>query len=196
MIVHTLAGARAETGSRGRGNEVTQADGLSGLKALGVRDLNYRLAFLACNVKACNKKVGFGLCVVKCIGIDFRACFNKAAFVLVRVSIRQHGYLCVFQYGGIDTRADDELTAEKVKVQMGDTHWQKVYDMSRDKNLYANMCQSLFPTIHGNDEVKRGILLMLLGGVAKETGEGTHLRGDINVCIVGDPSTAKSNFLK
>merc|ERR1712179_687279 len=42
----------------------------------------------------------------------------------------------------------------------------------------------------------RGILLMLFGGVPKSTGEGTSLRGDINVCIVGDPSTAKSQLLK
>ena len=102
----------------------------------------------------------------------------------------------VWQYGGIDTRSDEGLTAEFIKKQMTDTEWQKVYEMSKDRQLYSNLCSSLFPTIHGNDEVKRGILLMLLGGVAKETGEGTHLRGDINVCIVGDPSTAKSNFLK
>lgn len=50
--------------------------------------------------------------------------------------------------------------------------------------------------LSGNDEVKRGILLMLFGGVPKTTMEGTSLRGDINVCIVGDPSTAKSQFLK
>ena len=48
----------------------------------------------------------------------------------------------------------------------------------------------------GSDEVKRGILLMLFGGVPKVTVEGTRLRGDINVCIVGDPSCAKSQFLK
>ena len=48
----------------------------------------------------------------------------------------------------------------------------------------------------GNDEVKRGVLLMLFGGVPKVTTERTHLRGDINVCVVGDPSTAKSQFLK
>ena len=36
----------------------------------------------------------------------------------------------------------------------------------------------------------------MFGGVAKETTEQTHLRGDINVCVVGDPSTAKSQFLK
>jgi len=49
--------------------------------------------------------------------------------------------------------------------------------------------------IYGNDEIKKGILLMLFGGVPKKTLEGTSLRGDINICIVGDPSTAKSHFL-
>lgn len=41
-----------------------------------------------------------------------------------------------------------------------------------------------------------GIMLMLFGGVAKATGDHTTLRGDINICVVGDPSTAKSQFLK
>lgn len=44
--------------------------------------------------------------------------------------------------------------------------------MSRDRNLYNNLITSLFPSIHGNNEVKRGILLMLFGGVAKTTIEG------------------------
>lgn len=117
------------------------------------------------------------------------------------------------------------MTAEAVKKQMTAEEWQKVYDMSQDKNLYQNLCSSLFPTIHGvywnkclfitlhafwslwwwtnycyhlvgNEEVKRGILLMLFGGVPKITLEKTNLRGDINICVVGDPSTAKSQFLK
>ena len=41
------------------------------------------------------------------------------------------------------------MTAENVKKQMTDEEWQKVYDMSKDKNLYQNLCSSLFPTIHG-----------------------------------------------
>ncbi|KAF6718435.1 Zygotic DNA replication licensing factor mcm6-A [Oryzias melastigma] len=86
--------------------------------------------------------------------------------------------------------------AESIKSRMTEKEWEKVFEMSQDKNLYHNLCTSLFPTIHGNDEVKRGILLMLFGGVPKTTMEGTSLRGDINVCIVGDPSTAKSQFLK
>jgi DNA replication licensing factor MCM6 len=48
----------------------------------------------------------------------------------------------------------------------------------------------------GHEIVKKGVLLQLLGGVHKQTPEGINLRGDINVCIVGDPSTSKSQFLK
>lgn len=68
--------------------------------------------------------------------------------------------------------------------------------MKNQPRLYQRMVSSIAPTVYGHDEVKRGVLLMLFGGVHKETKEGISLRGDINVCIVGDPSTAKSQFLK
>lgn len=48
----------------------------------------------------------------------------------------------------------------------------------------------------GHEIVKKGLLLQLMGGVHKQTAEGMNLRGDINICIVGDPSTSKSQFLK
>ena len=60
----------------------------------------------------------------------------------------------------------------------------------------CNMSFNVTVTSSGSDEIKKGVLLMLFGGVAKKTIEGTSLRGDINLCIVGDPSTAKSQFLK
>ncbi|XP_076456168.1 DNA replication licensing factor MCM6-like isoform X2 [Babylonia areolata] len=152
----SLAGARAESSMRVKGGgEGFEAEGVRGLKALGVRDLTYRMAFLACNVTPSASRV----------------------------------------LGGRELR-EEELTASMIKERMTKEEWQTVYDMSQDKNIYHNLCTSLFPTIHGNDEVKRGILLMLFGGVPKVTTEGTHLRGDINVCVVGDPSTAKSQFLK
>ncbi|KAJ7345811.1 hypothetical protein JRQ81_001761 [Phrynocephalus forsythii] len=147
-------GVRAETSSRVTGKEGYEAEGIRGLRALGVRELSYKLVFLACYVEPTNPR-----------------------------------------FGGKELR-DEEQTAESIKNQMSVEEWEKVFEMSQDKNLYHNLCTSLFPTIHGNDEVKRGILLMLFGGVPKTTSEGTSLRGDINVCIVGDPSTAKSQFLK
>jgi DNA replication licensing factor MCM6 len=68
--------------------------------------------------------------------------------------------------------------------------------MRSSEHLYQKMVESICPAISGHNDVKRGVLLMLFGGVHKTTGEGISLRGDINVCIVGDPSCAKSQFLK
>jgi len=45
------------------------------------------------------------------------------------------------------------------------------------------------------DDVKKGILLQIVGGTHKSS-KGSKLRGDINICLVGDPGTSKSNFLK
>ena len=68
----------------------------------------------------------------------------------------------------------------------------------KEERKKAMICKPIVcaASASGSDEVKRGILLMLMGGVPKTTTEGIRLRGDINVCIVGDPSTAKSHFLK
>ena len=50
-----------------------------------------------------------------------------------------------------------------MKSKMTSDEWESVYKMSQDKNLYSNLITNLFPTIHGNYEVKRGIMLMLFG---------------------------------
>merc|ERR1719507_1375065 len=92
--------------------------------------------------------------------------------------------------------SSEEASPQTIKERMSPAEWNTIYKMSQDRNLYQNLINSLFPTIHGNEEVKRGILLMLFGGVGKTTHEMTKLRGDVNICIVGDPSTAKSQLLK
>lgn len=53
-----------------------------------------------------------------------------------------------FKFGGKDLDGDD-VTAETIKKQMTDQEWQKIYQMSKDKNLYQNLINSIFPTIHG-----------------------------------------------
>lgn len=72
----------------------------------------------------------------------------------------------------------------------------KIETMGQDPHLLDNLSQSLFSSIYGSEDVKRGVVLQLLGGVSKFTPTGTKLRGDINICLVGDPSTAKSQMLK
>ena len=68
--------------------------------------------------------------------------------------------------------------------------------MSRDPELYAQLCRSIAPSIFGSENVKRALACLLFGGARKQLDDGARLRGDINVLLLGDPSVAKSQFLK
>lgn len=60
----------------------------------------------------------------------------------------------LLQFGGKEIR-EEEQTAESIKSQMTEKEWEKVFEMSQDKNLYHNLCSSLFPTIHGQASSQR-----------------------------------------
>jgi DNA replication licensing factor MCM3 len=77
-----------------------------------------------------------------------------------------------------------------------DTDIRNINKIAKDKDVFELMSKSLAPSIYGYDYIKKAILLMLLGGVEKNLENGTHLRGDINILMVGDPSTAKSQMLR
>jgi DNA replication licensing factor MCM6 len=146
---------RDNRGSRTDGGVASQ--GVSGLKVLGVRDLQYKTAFLACMVQN-NESRGSGA--------DVR--------------------------GDLADGEDQESFLNSLTKQELD----ELKLMANMDHMYQRLVQSIAPTVYGHDIVKKGILLQLLGGVHKQTPEGIHLRGDLNVCIVGDPSTSKSQFLK
>ncbi|OBT91706.2 MCM DNA helicase complex subunit [Pseudogymnoascus verrucosus] len=77
-----------------------------------------------------------------------------------------------------------------------DTDIRNINKISKKKNVFELLSQSLAPSIYGHDYIKKAILLMLLSGMEKNLDTGTHLRGDINILMVGDPSTAKSQLLR
>lgn len=66
----------------------------------------------------------------------------------------------------------------------------------RTPNVYDHLATSIAPEIFGHLDVKKALLLLLVGGVTKSVGDGMKIRGDINVCLMGDPGVAKSQLLK
>ena len=70
--------------------------------------------------------------------------------------------------------------------------------LSQHPNLYQILSRSMAPSISGSYtvDIKKALLCLLMGGSRKRLPDGISLRGDINVLLLGDPSTAKSQFLK
>ncbi|RVW43691.1 DNA replication licensing factor MCM5 [Vitis vinifera] len=65
-----------------------------------------------------------------------------------------------------------------------------------EADAYKRICSKIAPSIYGHDDVKKAVACLLFGGSRKNLPDGVKLRGDINVLLLGDPSTAKSQFLK
>ncbi|ROT41129.1 MCM-domain-containing protein [Sodiomyces alkalinus F11] len=73
---------------------------------------------------------------------------------------------------------------------------QAIRKLSRDPAIVDKIINSIAPSIYGHADVKTAVALSLFGGVAKVGKGGHHVRGDINVLLLGDPGTAKSQVLK
>lgn len=72
----------------------------------------------------------------------------------------------------------------------------RMTELEQSGQLYEYLSRSIAPEIFGHLDVKKALLLQLIGGVTKEMGDGMRIRGDINICLMGDPGVAKSQLLK
>jgi len=71
-----------------------------------------------------------------------------------------------------------------------------IQKLAHDPRIGKRIIKSIAPSIYGHDDIKTAIALSLFGGVPKDINRKHRIRGDINVLMLGDPGTAKSQFLK
>lgn len=153
-------GIKVESRRDNNNRRVTElgSEGVTGLRALGARDLTYKMCFLGYFVRPNEAK-------------------SKSS------------------YSNLNGEEEFESVEQYLQTLTPEDR-QELNMMKNDPMLYSKLINCIAPHVFGHEEIKKGLILQLLGGVHKVTPEGINLRGDINVCVVGDPSTAKSQFLK
>ncbi|KAH9654541.1 DNA replication licensing factor MCM5 [Citrus sinensis] len=73
---------------------------------------------------------------------------------------------------------------------------EKFKKFASQPDAYKTVCSKIAPSIFGHDDVKKAVACLLFGGSRKNLPDGVKLRGDVNVLLLGDPSTAKSQFVE
>lgn len=150
--------------------------GLPGLKPQSVKE------------SARGSELSSGVTGLKSLGV--RDLTYKLAFGACHVASM------VNKAGGNEQLEVDLNDQEVFLTSLSDAEVLQLKEMVKDEHIYDKLVNSIAPAVFGHEVIKKGILLQLLGGVHKQTVDGINLRGDINICIVGDPSTSKSQFLK
>lgn len=166
---------RDSTNAPRGGDSGAGGSGVSGLKALGARDLTYRLAFMACMLTPDTSTPGQSTAQLNGQADNILASLGQAA--------------PLDSGTGEDAQAAYLATLSQAEID-------QLREMVHMPNIFMRLVDSIAPMVYGHQVIKKGLLLQLMSGVSKSTKEGMALRGDINICIVGDPSTSKSQFLK
>ncbi len=91
----------------------------------------------------------------------------------------------------LDILSAEIKTQEYEEVTISEEDEAEIIEASRDPSLFKRIVASISPTIYGYDSEKEAIALQLFGGVHKSMDDGTKIRGDIHILLVGDPGVAK-----
>uniref|UniRef100_A0A0L8I367 DNA replication licensing factor MCM5 n=1 Tax=Octopus bimaculoides TaxID=37653 RepID=A0A0L8I367_OCTBM len=92
----------------------------------------------------------------------------------------------------VDTQGDSKTTS----LQITPEDEEELVNLANSPNLYDIIAKSIAPSIWGSLDVKKAIACLLFGGSRKRLPDGLTRRGDVNLLMLGDPGTAKSQLLK
>ena len=88
----------------------------------------------------------------------------------------------------------DARTVDRIAMSSEDE--KQIISLASMPDAYDKLVASFAPHIYGHEIIKESILLLIVGSVTKKLADGSNRRGDINIFLVGDPGTAKSEMLK
>lgn len=90
----------------------------------------------------------------------------------------------------------EPLEQEFEELELSEEDEEKILELSKDPHIHDKIINSTAPSIKGHRDVKEAIALQLFGGTVQQLEDGTRLRGDLHILIVGDPGIGKSQILK
>jgi len=98
------------------------------------------------------------------------------------------------EYLGGRAGSKDTRSIERITISTDDER--QIRTIASKPDAYEKLIASFAPHIYGHEPIKEAILLLIVGSVTKRLEDGSTRRGDINILLVGDPGTAKSEMLK
>ena len=90
----------------------------------------------------------------------------------------------------------DKTSRRIEREQISPEEEKMIIALSKNSDIYERLIDSYAPHITGHEIIKESILLLMAGSTQRQLNDGSKIRGDINIFLVGDPGTAKSEMLK
>merc|ERR1719394_2059630 len=87
-----------------------------------------------------------------------------------------------------------KMSKAEEEIDTSEMSQDELKDLASGEDFYDKLSSSIAPEIYGHEDVKKALLLLLVGGVDRQPA-GMKIRGNINICLMGDPGVAKSQLL-
>lgn len=108
----------------------------------------------------------------------------------------EHSYLRALSVGVETTGSTRSVGGGSLGVSPEEEGEFRELAATPDSGIYEIVARSIAPGIFGSPDIKKAIACLLFGGSRKQMPDGLFRRGDINLLMLGDPGTAKSQLLK
>ena len=119
---------------------------------------------------------------------------NDSFYAAIKTGLVTTTYLEAFHVivhkRSFDDFVKNSALAQSVEIDMA------IEQIVNSEDPLLTLSSSIAPEIFGHEDIKKALLLQLVGGVEQRLADGMRIRGDINICLMGDPGVAKSQLLK